>query len=97
MLAEVVTAQEALKIGLVEEISNNGKALDQAMTKARVMAEAAPLPNRLTREALGQFPATLDDMLAYEAHGQGLLFTSADTKEGLASFFEKRRPVFQGA
>ena len=61
------------------------------------MAEAAPLPNRLTREALGQFPATLDDMLAYEAHGQGLLFTSADTKEGLASFFEKRRPVFQGA
>jgi enoyl-CoA hydratase/carnithine racemase len=36
-------------------------------------------------------------MLAYEAHGQGLLFTSADTKEGLASFFEKRRPVFQGA
>jgi 2-(1,2-epoxy-1,2-dihydrophenyl)acetyl-CoA isomerase len=97
MLAEVVTAQEALKIGLVEEISNTGKALDQAMTKARVMAEAAPLPNRLTREALGQFPATLDDMLAYEAHGQGLLFTSADTKEGLASFFEKRRPVFQGA
>ena len=57
------------------------------MKQAGIMAAAAPLPNRLTREALAQFPAPLDDMLAYEAHGQGLLFTSQDTKEGLNAFF----------
>jgi len=96
MLADVVEAEEALKIGLVEEIAHKGEAMARAMAKAETMAASAPLPNRLTREALGQFPASLDDMLAYETHGQGLLFTSEDTKEGLASFFEKRRPVFRG-
>ena len=97
MLADVVDAAEALDIGLVEEVAPKGEAFERAMAKAKTMAEAAPLPIRLTREALGRYPATLDDMLSYEAHGQGLLFTSADTKEGLSAFFEKRRPVFKGA
>lgn len=97
MLADVVRAEEALEIGLVEEVAPKGEALANAMEKARTLAAAAPLPNRLTREALGQFPSTLDDMLAYEAHGQGLLFNSADVEEGLTAFFEKRRPVFRGA
>ncbi len=96
MLADVVDAAEALKIGLVEAVAPKGEAFGAALTKAKAFAETAPLPNRLTREALGQFPAPLDDMLAYEAHGQGLLFTSADTKEGLAAFFAKRRPIFRG-
>ncbi len=97
MLADVVDAAEALEIGLVEEVAPKGEAYAKAMAKAQALAAAAPLPQRLTREALGQFPAPLDDMLSYEAHGQGLLFTSADTQEGLAAFFEKRRPIFRGA
>lgn len=97
MLADVVDANEALQIGLVEAVAPKGEAYKAALAKAQALAAAAPLPNRLTREALGQFPASLDDMLAYEAHGQGLLFTSADTAEGLTAFFEKRRPIFRGA
>lgn len=97
MLADVVDAEEALDIGLVEATAPKGEAYAAAMAKAKALAAAAPLPNRLTREALGQFPAPLDDMLNYEAHGQGLLFNSADVKEGLSAFFEKRQAIFRGA
>jgi 2-(1,2-epoxy-1,2-dihydrophenyl)acetyl-CoA isomerase len=96
MLADVVGADEALEIGLVEAVAPKGQALQAALKKAQAFAEAAPLPNRLTREALAHFPAGLDDMLAYESQGQGILFTSADATEGLNAFFEKRKPVFQG-
>lgn len=97
MLADVVDAEAALEIGLVEQVAPKGEAYAAGLAKAKALAAAAPLPNRLTREALGQFPATLDDMLAYEAHGQGLLFASEDAREGLSAFFEKRRPIFRGA
>lgn len=97
MLADVIAADEALEIGLVEQTAPKGEAYAAAMAKAQELAAAAPLPNRLTREALGQYPAGLDDMLNYEAHGQGLLFNTADVKEGLSAFFEKRRPIFRGA
>jgi len=97
MLADVVDAAEALKIGLVEEVAPTGEAFARGMAKAQAFAEAAPLPNRLTREALGQFPAPLDDMLAYEAHGQGLLFGTQDAQDGFAAFLAKQKPAFKGA
>jgi len=97
MLADVVDAAEALDIGLVDAVAPKGGAFEAAMKKAQALAAAAPLPNRLTREALGRYPAKLDDMLSYEAHGQGALFNTADATEGFAAFLEKRRPNFKGA
>lgn len=97
MLAEVIEAEEGARIGLVDALAEPGGALDAALERARAFAAAAPLPNRLTREALAHWPLPLEAALAYEAQGQGVLFGSEDQQEGLRAFFEKRPPQFRGA
>ena len=40
--------------------------------------------------------STLDEALAYEAHLQEVAAPSADNREGIAAFLEKRPPLFSG-
>lgn len=97
MLAEPVGAEEGARIGLVDALAEPGRALEAALDRARAFAAAAPLPNRLIKEAMARWPLPLDAMLDCEAQGQGLLFGTADQQEGLKAFFEKRPPQFRGA
>ena len=41
--------------------------------------------------------STLDQVLDYEAHYQQMAGSSADYKEGVAAFVEKRKPIFKGS
>jgi enoyl-CoA hydratase/carnithine racemase len=64
---------------------------------ARRIAELAPLAVEHIKEAVLQGQdASLEAALALESKAVQLLFASADQKEGMAAFVEKRKPKFTG-
>ena len=90
-----VDAEEALRIGLVNEVSD--PVLDRARETAQLLATKSPVALRIMKQlanrALGGDHAS---NLAAEVDSFGELFTSEDAKEGLAAFVEKREPRFVG-
>jgi len=70
---------------------------ETTMELARKIAGKAPIPNRMVKGMMYRGLAqTLDDHLAEAAQAEVLTLTSKDHKESLASFREKRAPVYKG-
>ncbi|EFH11405.1 enoyl-CoA hydratase/isomerase family protein [Teichococcus cervicalis] len=90
---EPIGAEEALRIGLADQLAPSGKALEAALARARILARQAPAAIALTKQILAE---GLDRALEAERHYQSLLFLSADHAEGKAAFFGKREPGFTG-
>jgi enoyl-CoA hydratase len=90
-----VDADEALRMGLVNEVHD--PVLDKAREVARLLAAKSPVSLRamkqLANRALGGEHSA---NLAAEADAFGELFASADAREGLTAFVEKREPHFRG-
>lgn len=89
-----MAADEALRIGLADEVVPAGGALDAALARARLIAEQAPLSVALTRAFLA---AGLEAALEREREMQTMLFLSADHAEGKEAFLARRAPRFKGA
>lgn len=89
-----IDAEEGHRLGLVDELTEEGEALERASAIARVAAAEAPLPRAFVKDFLA---ADVDRALEFEHQMQPILLFSADAEEGRAAFFEKRKPVFRGA
>jgi enoyl-CoA hydratase len=91
-----LNAAEALQMGLVNRVIPVERYLDEAIALAQEIAGRAPLAVRLGKEAVNQaFETSLSEGLKWERRSFYYLFASADQKEGMAAFTEKRKPVWQ--
>jgi enoyl-CoA hydratase/carnithine racemase len=96
-MGEIISASDALEIGLVNRVAAAGRAVDDAMTMAETIAERGPLAVREAKQVLdlaGDMP--LDEGMARELDASERIFASRDMLEGAQAFFEKRPPRFTG-
>lgn len=92
-----LTAEEALRFGLVNRVVPVERYLEEAISLAEELAARAPLAVRFAKEAVNQaFESFLSDGLADERRAFYFLFATQDQKEGMQAFIEKRPPEWKG-
>jgi len=92
-----LTAEEALRCGLVNRVVPVASTLDEALKLAEEIAARAPLAVRLGKEAVNHaYQNFLREGLAHERRLFYLLFGSEDQKEGMQAFLAKRAPQWKG-
>ena len=97
LTGEMVDAQEALRIGLVNRVVPKDRLLSEADALVKKMLANAPLSLRYTLEAVAAgLEMPLEEAQNLEATLFGLLCTTEDMKEGTKAFLEKRPPHFKG-
>jgi len=97
LLDEPLSAADAERIGLVARVVPADELAAEARSVATRLAAMAPRALALTKHALERsWSVGLDAALDDEAYRQGIAGATADHREGIAAFLEKRQPRFRG-
>ncbi len=97
LTGKFLSAEEALKAGLVNKVVPEEVYLDEAVKLAKEIALLSPVAVRLAKESvLKAFDSGLQEGLYFERKNFYLCFASNDQKEGMKAFVEKRKPDFKG-
>jgi enoyl-CoA hydratase len=97
LTGEIIDAQEALRIGLVERVVPQADLLAEAKRIATTIAQKAPLAIAACKRVINNGAhLSIDDALELEAVEFGILVDTDDLKEGTSAFLEKRKPAWVG-
>jgi enoyl-CoA hydratase len=97
LTGEPIPAERAYHLGLVNRLVAPGAALEEALTLANKICEAAPLAVWASRKVVLATASNDDETLKKMTDEQfASIMASEDTKEGLTAFIEKRPPNWQG-
>ena len=92
-----ISAQEALRIGLINKVVPVELYLEEAIKLAKDIAAQSPIAVQLAKESvLKAFEMPLQEALYFERKNFYMLFATEDQKEGMSAFVEKRKPNFKG-
>ncbi|MBW2061466.1 MAG: enoyl-CoA hydratase/isomerase family protein [Deltaproteobacteria bacterium] len=97
LLGQTIDSQEALEIGLVNQVAPPDELMPAALKMARDLAAKGPLALRYVKEAIHKgMDMTLEQGLRLEADLYFLLHTTEDRTAGVTAFRDKKKPDFKG-
>ena len=98
LLGEMIAADDAARIGLVNRVVPAGGALDEALRMAEIIASKSAHTMRVGKRAFyEQTEMNLDDAYAHASRVMVDNMLARDAKEGIGAFVEKRQPVWTEA
>jgi methylglutaconyl-CoA hydratase len=90
-------AAEAQSFGLVNEVVSPNRLLPRARELAKQLQENSPTALRITKKLLSSYLSTaLDEQITNAVRENAAIRQTADFREGIASFLEKRKPSWSG-
>jgi enoyl-CoA hydratase/carnithine racemase len=93
----LVSAEEALRMGLVSEVVADAETLSAALAMAVTIADMPPIAVAQIKEVvIAGMDLPLEQALILERKAFQLLFGSSDQKEGMQAFLQKRKPEYLG-
>jgi 2-(1,2-epoxy-1,2-dihydrophenyl)acetyl-CoA isomerase len=96
-LGEKVTASEAKELGMIYQVTELGKSVENAVQFAQFLATQPTRAYGLTKRLLNQsFESNLLTQLQLEAANQQIAGETSDHREGVAAFLQKRKPLYTG-
>jgi len=97
LASDRISAQQAEKWGLAEEVVADGQAYAAAFAFAERIAAQPPIPTMMTKTTVNRLAGALDDLASHMDRDQfALTNLSEDHAEGVAAFMERRKPKFRG-
>jgi enoyl-CoA hydratase len=97
MTGDSIPAAEALRIGLCDAVWPHDELMTKVKELAGRIAANGPLAVAEVKKLVHEGQSTtLDAALSLEARSFGLLFGTADQREGMSAFIEKRKAAFKG-
>lgn len=97
LTGRVFGADEALKLGLINEIVAAEQLMARAFELARQLMENSPASLVATKKLLTSYTSDqLDRQVTQAVHANAAIRKTADFKEGITAFLEKRKPTWTG-
>ena len=98
LLGERLKADQALSIGLISEVVEQGTVVEKALALAELVQKQSPTSVRVCKALImGARQNPVNSMFASEREEFVKLWDSLDQKEGVAAFLEKRSPEWKNA
>ena len=93
---DIIKAEEAYRIGLVNKVVSLESLMDEAKAMANKIIANAPIAVKLCKDAINRgMQVDIDKAVLIEAEDFGKCFSSEDQTEGMTAFLERREKNFQ--